>query len=114
MPNEVRAATEEYQAEMDLIGAFLSEVCIFMLQVQTKSSTLYHAYAEWCDKTGEHTVTQRRFSRYLLAQGYQTFRNNGTWYRGIAINAATDRTDRMDTQSRINSSELPRVAVIRE
>ena len=65
-PSKVNNATQSYKDEMDNIKPFLDECCLFQPMVKTKSSQLYEMYKNWCEKEGEHILTQREFSNYLM------------------------------------------------
>jgi putative DNA primase/helicase len=51
-PPEVLAATKDYQAEQDLLGAFLAERCTEFPDYHIKASELYAAYKAWTNKAG--------------------------------------------------------------
>jgi len=58
-PEEVRAATESYREEMDILGPFLDECCFIHPEVQTTSKELNTAYAAWCEANGERPRTAK-------------------------------------------------------
>jgi putative DNA primase/helicase len=69
-PDEVRKATGEYRAEMDVLSAFLREECAVKEDESTPATQLYDAYREWCDETGEKAEKQRKFGERLKERGY--------------------------------------------
>jgi putative DNA primase/helicase len=82
-PNEVRRATIEYRAEMDILAVFISECCETGDDQRTYASDLYKAYKLWCDDTGERPETQTKFGRRLTEKGYENGGKGGA--RGAAI-----------------------------
>jgi putative DNA primase/helicase len=84
-PPEVKAATAEYRAEMDVIGAFVAECCVESERFGAKAGDVYAAYGKWCQVNGEYAVNQRRFGLAMSERGVERYKNNGTWYRGLGL-----------------------------
>lgn len=90
-PEEVRRATGEYRAEMDVLAAFLREECVTVEGESTAATALYEAYKEWCGETGERPEKQRKFGERLKERGYEKQRitsgaNKGKYeYLDIAL-----------------------------
>ena len=90
-PEEVRRATGEYRAEMDVLAAFLREECATLEGESTAATSLYEAYKEWCGETGERQEKQRKFGERLKERGYEKQRitsgaNKGKYeYLNIAL-----------------------------
>ncbi len=85
-PDEVRAATTEYRTEMDVVGAFLAERCIEGNDYTVRAALLYVEYTRWCESNGEYALNLRRLGLAMTERGFQRFKNNGVWYRGIKLN----------------------------
>ena len=108
-PEEVRRATVEYRAEMDVVGAFLAECCVLGSDQDVSAADLYKAYGEWCKDTGEAQVKQRRFGGQLTERGaferYRGGKSGGHRWRGLdlltlwksRICRDSDLTDAKDT-----------------
>ena len=60
MPDAVKEAVKEYQSEMDVISAFLSE-CTEMGPGEVKASDLYKAYVSWADENNEYKMSNTKF-----------------------------------------------------
>jgi len=73
-PEEVRAATEGYRAEQDLIGAFLADSTVEDETASTPVSLLYNAYAAWAQAAGEEACPQRTFTQTLAERGFERAR----------------------------------------
>ena len=46
---------------------------------------VYKAYREYCERVGEISVSQRRFSTALMERGCRKVRSGGVWYHGLAV-----------------------------
>jgi putative DNA primase/helicase len=88
-PEAVCRATVEYRAEMDVLGAFLSECCVLGDDQDVAAADLYRAYSEWCKDTGEAPVKQRRFGGQLTERGtferYRGGKDGGHRWRGVDL-----------------------------
>jgi len=86
-PDEVKTATSNYRAEMDVLQAFINEECIVNPLAKVRSSHLYKAYLEWCKTTNEHELSQRQFTNAMQERGFtKTRTESGVWFMGIGLN----------------------------
>jgi putative DNA primase/helicase len=69
LPDEVRAAGDDYRAESDTLGAFIDEYCELGDEYATPSKDLYDAYAQWAKEGGEFQLSQTAFGRRLEERG---------------------------------------------
>jgi putative DNA primase/helicase len=69
-PDEVRKATVEYRAEMDVLAGFLSDCCELEGDLWDYSKDLYDSYKRWCEDNGERTESKRRFGERLRERGF--------------------------------------------
>ena len=69
IPACVSSATAEYRAECDTVGRFLTDKCNPFIG-ETKSSTVYKAYSEWCITEGHKPYSQVRFSQKMAEKGF--------------------------------------------
>jgi putative DNA primase/helicase len=87
-PEEVRKATGEYRAEMDVLAVFLGECCESGPELWDYAKDLYTSYKRWCGETGERAETQRKFGERLRERGFQRDRGGsrgaGIW-RGLRL-----------------------------
>ncbi len=90
VPKEVLAATEDYQAEMDAVGNFISDCCLLAPGASATAKEIYKAYEEWAKESGEkRPLSQRSFGMALTERGFE--RRRGTagkklWW-GIGLRA---------------------------
>ena len=87
-PDEVRKATGEYRAEMDVLAGFLVECCEQDTGHWEYAKDLYECYKRWCDENGERPEPQRKFGGRLGERGFQRDRGGsrgaGIW-RGVRL-----------------------------
>lgn len=84
-PLAVTMATADYRAEQDALGEFISDCCVLASGISARAADLYAAYGRWCEAMGEHALSQRKFGTALRERGHENYRNNGRWWRGIAL-----------------------------
>jgi putative DNA primase/helicase len=85
-PDEVLQATEEYRADMDVLGEFIHERCEVEAGSETRASDLYRDYKGWSEKRGEYVESQKRFGTRLGERGFiRRPTRNGILYRGIGL-----------------------------
>jgi putative DNA primase/helicase len=90
-PPKVLKATAEYQAEMDILGVFISERCTIGDGLKASAKELYAAYKTWALDSGEFVATQRRFGQSLTERGFQRVRKtDGIWWHGITVSVDSD------------------------
>ena len=69
-PRSVKEATEAYQAEQDMIGAFLAEHCDVGAEYRTTRSAIRSLYEVWCRNMGERfPLGNRRFCDEIRTRG---------------------------------------------
>jgi putative DNA primase/helicase len=86
VPDEVKAATEGYRVEMDVLAAFLDERCVISANVRAQASALYGSYRQWCEETGEKPESQRAFGMRLGERGFDRRKSRGVyWWLGIGL-----------------------------
>jgi putative DNA primase/helicase len=88
-PAEVRGATQEYRAEMDVLSTFIGECCVLDEQCEALSSVLYKAYRSWCEQVGEHPTNIRDFAQEMERRGFlKRHAHGGEMRKGIAPRTA--------------------------
>ncbi|MGG0718374.1 phage/plasmid primase, P4 family [Robertmurraya massiliosenegalensis] len=111
-PEEVKAATDEYKEEMDLLSNFLDECCVIMPAAKVVVSEIHKVYMKWAEENGEYPMKQRAFSSRLQMRGFSKRKSTGnrTFFFGIGLIA--DYNDELPnsylvTQSDPFSSKAP-------
>ncbi len=92
-PEEVKAATEGYRAEQDVLATFFRERCVTQPGAWVPIADLYAAYVEWAEDGGEVAENKRRFGNRLTERGFvaDTGTGNVAIRRGIALLHRGDR-----------------------
>jgi len=87
-PTVIIRATDEYRAEMDVIGNFIKERCMQKPGVSIRARELFKCYQGWCDENNEHAVSERFLGLRLKEMGFDQKRmNDGRYWQGIQIRA---------------------------
>jgi putative DNA primase/helicase len=70
IPDVVRAASHDYQSEMDRVGQFVAECCeqgdSFSEPLTLGMVGLYPAYMSWCKEGGVHALSRTKFLAEVL------------------------------------------------
>lgn len=93
-PEAVMAATADYRAEQDLIGAFIQERCLTNPSASAYAKDLYAAYTDWADDQGEKPMAMRLFGMALKERGFtnrQAGQSRLIQWEGIGV--LTDRLE---------------------
>lgn len=87
VPGEVKAATEGYRQEMDVLGGFIADCCVVKPAAQATVKDLYNAYLQWCESGGERPMSKRAFSLRLAERAFERVRAAGgtRMWRGIGL-----------------------------
>jgi putative DNA primase/helicase len=85
-PRIVINATDEYRAEMDVIGDFIRERCEQKPGIYIRARELFKCYQDWCDENNERACSERFFGLRLKEIGVEQKRSNdGRYWQGIAL-----------------------------
>jgi len=88
VPDEVVAATREYEAEQDTFAMFLEENCVRVPTARSPSIVIYRAYKAWAEEHGENCVSHKMFASFMSERSFQKNRTmNGVIYLGIGLRA---------------------------
>ncbi len=88
-PPDVLQATEDYQADENLVGRFVAECCVVADHASSRSARLYEAFVSWCRCEGEEHLTNKAFSTELAKDNRfaKTKDKHGACWRGIGLPA---------------------------
>jgi phage/plasmid-associated DNA primase len=80
-PAVIKQATDAYQVDQDLIGAWLSECTSQSLYDNTASADLYTNYQIWCIDNGLRPASSTALGRRLSERGFERHKTVGkmTW-----------------------------------
>jgi putative DNA primase/helicase len=86
-PDEVKAATDEYRQEQDVLGEFIRECCVVGANERERAKVLFDAYQKY---TGAKT-TQTKFGTALTERGFDKAKAHGVvWRLGIGLGDSFD------------------------
>jgi len=87
MPSSVRAATDSYRDEMDVLGGFLGDRCALEPQAMAITKQLYQAYKLWADESGERAITKKAMGLRLSERGFVPVKGNrgARGWRGLRL-----------------------------
>lgn len=86
IPQEIEEATNNYRDEMDTMGNFLNEYCLFHPEAKAYGVELYRQFQYWCSETGEYEITKTKFNRKLEERGHKKGRDGrGIYFIGLGI-----------------------------
>jgi len=71
IPDKVKAATDEYRADSDPIGRFISDCVIPSPHDNVKAAEMYEAYCKWCKANAERAFTMTTFGKMLPEKGIE-------------------------------------------
>lgn len=96
-PAAVRAATDEYRGESDVLGTFLAERTTTEPEyagatVRVSAGALYKAYQAWCLAGGIRPETQTAFGRELTKRGYPAQPGSGGTNFRVGLRIIADDT----------------------
>ena len=85
-PQCVRSAVEDYREDMDMVGQWLEQCCLFRTELVTSSSKLYSSYKEYMVNAGNVPVSQKRLGDSLRMRGLRSVKVAGerSW-QGLAL-----------------------------
>ena len=96
-PAAVTEATAGYQAEMDVLAAWIGECCIVGKRYEAKAADLYASYGQWCEQSGERPETQRKWGMRLTERGFLRERRTfGFFWIGIGLLEQSDSMNLMN------------------
>jgi putative DNA primase/helicase len=105
----VRSVTAEYRQEMDDVGQFLDDCCVFHANHSVPVAILYEAYRGWCALNGDVPMSKRQLGSRLRAQDFLPAKSNHTrLWRGLDLRSNHEPDDdgtQRDTQMRDDAGE---------
>lgn len=84
-PAAVKAATEGYRSDMDVVGQFIDDCCVRDLTAKVATAELYGAWKVWAAEVGEYPMSQKMLSPRLEEKGFTRHRSNGIWFHGLRV-----------------------------
>ena len=85
-PEIVKAATQEYEHEEDIIGRFIEECCIKKDDGVISADSLFQTYKNWCEENNFEAVSQTSFGRKMTSYARKSSKNGRRFYSGLILN----------------------------
>ncbi|MEN6610896.1 MAG: phage/plasmid primase, P4 family [Methanoregulaceae archaeon] len=77
-PEKVKAATQDYRQDSDILGEFIQTYCVMSGSI--RRGELYRAYESWCDTNHDKPVSSKRFITMIRERGIRETRDvGGNW-----------------------------------
>jgi len=80
LPNCVLNFTKRYHEDQNLIGQFLTDMCVTARDAKVAKNTLFSAYVEYCKQVKEKYRSKNAFGRHLRGEGFTEIRNSQNRY----------------------------------
>jgi putative DNA primase/helicase len=85
-PKEISRATDEYKAEMDVLGNFIEDCCVITSHSRISKTDFYSAYENWCQKNREQPISKKAFGAKLKERGIEDGKSgNIRYWSGIGL-----------------------------
>jgi len=88
-PKIIESASEGYRQEMDVLSAFVDEMCDVNSKYQVKSSELYKVYKQWADDNSQYKMSNTKFGREMMQKYDRKHTMNGNIYSGLCLKTDT-------------------------
>ncbi len=86
IPEKIAAATNQFREHSDIIGQFVEEVCDVDENLEVKSSELYSAYSEWCERTNHKPKTSTTIVQDWERLGFEKrVGKTGNFWVGVGL-----------------------------
>ncbi len=86
VPGAVKAATEQYRKESDVLGQWLEEHTKSDAAATLSASEAYKEYKRWAEELGHFPMSQTNFGRSMTERGFEKGRvNSGYYYKGLRL-----------------------------
>lgn len=85
VPDAVRAATNLYREDSDVLGKFVDEACDIGDQYSVSAKVLFRAFREWAEDGSEYEMSQTLFGRQLSDRGYVKVKSGTVTWHGLRV-----------------------------
>ena len=85
LPEKIASATNNYRSEMDILGSFFEDRCVFGENMTVSAKDLYKAYEDWAEENGEKAVTKKMFGMKLTDRNIDSYKGSGNVTMRVGI-----------------------------
>jgi len=90
-PEEVKAESDQFKDDSDVIGQFIAEECATGKDLQVETKVLHNRYREWAEDAGHGVMGRIPFGRAISERGYPSRVSNSVrFFHGIAVRRVDD------------------------
>lgn len=100
-PQELIEVKNEYKRGQDAVGLFLDECTYEDPKVKVSATSLYKAYIQWCQSTGEYEISQRLFGSRLREKGFTNVKSGTVYWFGLNLLDSLDKLDKKQVNTKI-------------
>ena len=92
----ITEASQQYRQDMDLTQNFITEYCVVSARAETKVSTLFIQYQNWCNEANERPMKKRTFQKALEEKGFYTAPGAGNvrYWQGIGLKSDREENEK--------------------
>ena len=84
-PDSVKAATEDYRKDEDILGHFIDERCVLGDSFTVRAKIFYEEYRGWASENGLGEFSGVRFGKEMKKRFGFSSDNKGIFYMGIGV-----------------------------
>ena len=98
--DEVKAITDEYKNDQDILGNFIKDCCALGDRNSAPAGELYKVYETWCEQNSEEAVKKRTFGTILKEKGLVSKQIGNARVRswvGLSINDSQTQMEETET-----------------
>ena len=88
-PDKILRDSSEYQAEEDVLGAFIDETCAVGPNNKVSAKVLYDAYKKWAIESGHRPWSLTTFGKKMTMSYPKSHANGVIFYQGISLPLTT-------------------------
>jgi len=79
-PEKIRASTQAYRDEEDVLGKFLESECVIHPSAMVSAKALYSAYRSWAEESGMQPLNQMNFGKRIVKRCERKHTHKGFIY----------------------------------
>lgn len=90
-PKVITDAVQEYREDMDVVGTWLKEYCVFDPDAQMRFDLAYKFFAAWSDENYNFAYSKKRFGQHLGSiPGLTALSKPQRYYRGVKFKGTVE------------------------
>ena len=86
-PSSVKAATQEYRKDEDVLGRFIDTCCEEYVGARVQANLLYKVYRNWCRTNGHNPMSSTRFGK-MMKDRLDHQKSSEMYYQDIRLSEA--------------------------